>query len=70
MSTATETALPLLTIADVTRLYPGVSQYHVRRVIELRMVPMPQTLGHYRMFRRADLPVIEQALRDAGYLTD
>ena len=45
-------------------LYP----WQVRRAIERGLLPEPPRLGAYRVFLPADLPRIEAALRQAGYL--
>lgn len=58
---------PFLTIGAVaTRL--GCQPWHVRRLFERGLLPPAVRLGVYRVVDEDDLPKIEKALRQAGYL--
>jgi hypothetical protein len=46
----------------------NVAAWKVRRLFEKRALPPAARVGPYRVFDHSDLPVIEQALHDAGYL--
>jgi hypothetical protein len=56
-----------LTIGQIARHF-GCLPWQVRRVFERGLLPEPQRIGAYRVVEAADLPKIEQALRQAGYL--
>lgn len=58
--------LPLGSVAK--RL--GVTQKQVRRLFERGILPEPPRVGAYRVVDEADLPIVEAALRRAGYLRD
>ncbi len=60
-----ETAM--LTLGDVARRY-GLRTWKVRRLYEDGRLEEPGRLGIYRVVSVADLPRIERALIDAGYL--
>jgi DNA-binding transcriptional MerR regulator len=47
----------------------GVRPWHVRRLFERGLLPPAARLGCYRVISECDLPIIEQALRQAGYLS-
>jgi hypothetical protein len=51
---------------------PGcpVSPWQIRRTIERGLLAEPPRVGAYRVFLSADLPLIEKALRKAGYLPE
>lgn len=57
----------LLTLGDVARRY-ALPAWKVRSLFERGRLPPAKRLGTYRCFTEGDLPAIEQALRDAGYL--
>jgi transposase-like protein len=56
-----------ITLGAVARKY-GVQVWQVRRLFERRILPEPARIGHYRVVRADELPAIEMALREAGYL--
>jgi hypothetical protein len=56
-----------LTIGQVARHF-GVAAWKVRRLFESRILPEPVRLGAYRVFFPDDLPKIEAALLEVGYL--
>lgn len=58
---------PPLTIGDIAERY-GVSAWKVRRIFERGLLPEPGRVGAYRVISADDLPKIEAALRQAGYL--
>jgi DNA-binding transcriptional MerR regulator len=58
-----------LTIGDVARLF-DVAPWQVRRLFERALVPQARRVGAYRIIDPADLPTIEGALREAGYLSN
>jgi hypothetical protein len=47
-----------------------VSPWQIRRTIERGLLAEPPRVGAYRVFLAADLPLIEKALRKAGYLPE
>lgn len=53
---------------EVAKLYPPVAPWQVARLFERGLVPERQRLGRYRIITEDDLPEIERALREAGYL--
>jgi hypothetical protein len=57
----------ILTIGTIARRL-GCKAWHVRRLFERNLLPPAARVGPYRVVAEADLPAIEQALRDAGYL--
>ena len=57
----------LLTMGVVAKHF-GVQQHHVRRVFVRGLLPEPERVGAYRVIHEADLPAVEKALRQAGYL--
>jgi DNA-binding transcriptional MerR regulator len=60
-------ATTILTIGDVARHF-GVRPWKVRALYERGLLPPAARLRSYRIVTDDDLPRIEQALRDAGYL--
>jgi DNA-binding transcriptional MerR regulator len=46
----------------------GVPIWQLRRVFERGLLPEPSRVGAYRVIAREDLPLVEEALRKAGYL--
>ena len=57
----------VLTIGDVARTYE-VPVWRVRRLYTRGLLPEPDRIGGVRVVPRDDLPVVEAALREAGYL--
>lgn len=47
-----------------------VAPWQVRRVCERGLVPPPDRAGLYRVFREEDLPALQVALRQAGYVKE
>ncbi len=47
----------------------GIPEWRVRRLFERRILPDPPRIGGYRAIPAADLPIVERALRRAGYLS-
>jgi hypothetical protein len=58
----------ILTMGEVARLYPPVTQWQVRRLFERGLLPPARRVGAYRVVTTADLPAVEAALVRAGYL--
>jgi DNA-binding transcriptional MerR regulator len=58
---------PYLTIGTVARRY-GCPAWQVRRLFERGLLPPAPRVGAYRVIAAGDLPVVEKALREAGYL--
>ena len=58
----------VLTLGDVAEIF-GIRLWKVRRLFERGFLSEPKRVGGYRIVFRADLPIIEQALREAGYLS-
>jgi hypothetical protein len=57
----------LLTSADVAvRL--GVKEWHLRQLWVTGKLPEPPRVGNRRILTEGDLPAIQAALREAGYL--
>ena len=46
----------------------GVAAWKVRRLFERGILPPAQRVGCYRVIDASDLPKIEAALRQAGYI--
>jgi DNA-binding transcriptional MerR regulator len=46
----------------------GCPPWRIRRLFERGLLPPAPRVGAYRVIAVADLPVVERALRDAGYL--
>jgi hypothetical protein len=57
----------VMTIGQVARHF-GVRDWMVRRLWERKLLPAAARLGTFRIVSSGDLPLIGQALRDAGYL--
>jgi hypothetical protein len=57
----------LLTLGQIARRY-GCQLWQVRRLYERRLLPEPQRVSTYRVLTEADVPLVEAALRKAGYL--
>jgi DNA-binding transcriptional MerR regulator len=58
---------PPLTIGAVARHF-GLPAWKIRRLYETGKLPEPVRLGAYRVFYADDLPKIEVALLEVGYL--
>jgi hypothetical protein len=63
------TATNIWTVGSIAKRY-GVAPWQVRRLFERGLLPEPCRLGFYRVLDEADLPVVEDALRRAGYLRE
>ena len=61
------TTSSLLTLGPVARLY-GCPTWKVRRLFERGLLPPAARVGLYRVVALEDLPTVEEALREAGYL--
>lgn len=61
------TTTPYLTLGDIARRY-GCHTWQVRRCILRGLLSEPARVGVYRVFHANDLPAVEQALRELGYL--
>ncbi len=57
-----------LTIGQVAKRYPPVTQWQVRRLFERGLLAPAPRVGPYRVVALEDLPAVEAALREAGYL--
>ena len=57
------------TMGDLA-LRNGCAAWQVRRLFERNLLPPAERVGAYRVVDEADLPKVEQALRDAGYIKD
>jgi DNA-binding transcriptional MerR regulator len=57
----------VLTLGDVARHF-GIQSWMVRRLFERGILPEPERVGSYRVFREGDLPAIGEALRTHDYL--
>jgi DNA-binding transcriptional MerR regulator len=58
-----------LTLGTVAERF-GVPTWKVRRLFERGILPPAARIGPYRVVDPADLPAIETALREAGYLAN
>ncbi len=45
-----------------------IEAWQIRRAIQRGLLPDPPRFGAYRVFAPEDIPVVESALREAGYL--
>jgi DNA-binding transcriptional MerR regulator len=57
----------IITLGVVARHY-GCKPWQVRRLFERGLLPPARRVGAYRIVSTDELPRVEQALRDAGYL--
>jgi hypothetical protein len=64
MTTATG-ALELVSTGDIGKRF-GVPSYVVRKVLD--RIDLGQKIGRYRCVAEEDVPIVETALRAAGYL--
>ena len=62
-----ETNTAPLTIGAVARHF-GCRTWQVRRLFERGLLPQAPRVGAYRVVAAGDLPAVEEALRQAGYL--
>jgi DNA-binding transcriptional MerR regulator len=64
--------VPAMTVGEVAKHFTErglpVTARHVRRLFERELLPPAQRVGAYRVIAQADLPLVEKALREAGYL--
>jgi DNA-binding transcriptional MerR regulator len=60
---------PLLTVGDVAARL-GVEPWQIRRLFERGILPPAPRVGPYRVIAVADLPKVEAAMREAGYLKE
>jgi DNA-binding transcriptional MerR regulator len=60
---------PYRTIGAVARHF-GCHAWQVRRLFERGLLPEAPRVGAYRVIAAADLPRVEKALRQAGYLLE
>jgi hypothetical protein len=58
---------PYLTIGSVAACY-GVPAWQIRRLFERGLLPPAARVGAYRVVAVTDLPEVEAALIEAGYL--
>jgi hypothetical protein len=58
---------PGLTLGDIARHY-GRPVWMVRRLYERGILSEPPRVGGYRVVPPADVPLVEAAMRRAGYL--
>lgn len=56
-----------LTLADVAQRL-RVRQWQIRRLYGRKLLPEPPRLGQNRLYVEEDVPLIEAALKEAGYL--
>jgi len=60
---------PVYTIGSVARHF-GCPTWRIRRLFERGLLPPASRVGAYRVIAAKDLPLVEMALRQAGYLQD
>jgi hypothetical protein len=60
---------PYLTLGPVALRY-RCQVWQIRRLFERGFLPPAARVGAYRVISVEDLPQVEQALREAGYLKD
>jgi hypothetical protein len=62
----------VLTLGAVATRYAryGVQPWQVRRLFERGLLPPAPRVGAYRVVAVVDLPLVEEALREAGYLRE
>jgi DNA-binding transcriptional MerR regulator len=58
---------PPLTLGAVALRY-GCPTWQIRRLFERGLLPPARRVGAYRVVATSDLPLVEAALRVAGYL--
>ena len=57
-----------MTIGDVARRL-GIPAWKVRRLFERGVLPPARRVGIWRVISTKELPKVEKALQEAGYLT-
>jgi hypothetical protein len=57
----------VLSIGAVARHF-GCAAWQVRRLFERDLLPAAPRIGRYRVVATSDLPLVQQALHQAGYL--
>jgi DNA-binding transcriptional MerR regulator len=57
----------VFTVGAVAERY-GCQSWQVRRLFERGLLPPAPRVGAYRVIAASDLPQVEMALREAGYL--
>jgi hypothetical protein len=57
----------VLTIGALAARY-GCRAWQIRRLFERGLLPAAPRVGPYRVVVASDLPLVERALREAGYL--
>jgi hypothetical protein len=60
---------PYLTIGAAARHF-GCRPWQIRRLFERELLPAAPRVGAYRVIAVEDLPKVEAALRQAGYLPE
>jgi DNA-binding transcriptional MerR regulator len=55
------------TVGAVAAMF-GLAPWQIRRLFERGLLPPARRIGAYRVIANKDLPIVEKALRDAGYL--
>jgi hypothetical protein len=58
-----------MTLGQVARRF-GCALWQVRRLYERGILPPALRVGVYRVVHVQDLPKVERALREAGYIKD
>jgi DNA-binding transcriptional MerR regulator len=58
-----------LTLGAVARHF-DCRTWQIRRLFERNLLPPAARVGPYRVIAAADLPLVEKALRAAGYLSN
>lgn len=58
---------PYWTVGAVARRF-GCQPWQIRRLFERGLLPQAPRVGAYRVISSTDLPRVEEALRQAGYL--
>ncbi|HZY88845.1 MAG TPA: hypothetical protein VFE78_28735 [Gemmataceae bacterium] len=48
----------------------GCEPWQVRRLFERGLLPPTARVGAYRVIAASDMPLVEKALREAGYLAE
>jgi hypothetical protein len=58
-----------LILGEVAAHY-GLPTWKIQRLFERRLLPAPRRVGRFRVVSESDLPAVEVALRQAGYLPE
>jgi hypothetical protein len=66
-TTGTQMNPTFLTLGTIAKRY-GIPAWMVRRIFERGILPPAARVGIWRVVAEADLPRLEAALRQAGYL--